>query len=422
MRAARFRSSLRLGDPILFFLVVALSIVGIAKVYSAGVLDVPSTIVAGLWRMQLLWFSLALLMIPVVLKVPIQIVRLAAVPLYVLAMILLILTPIIGTGVGTSEGVPRWIAVGPIRLQTAEFAKIPVILMLAHVLSKLQEPDASLWKLWKPVAIVLLPMALVMLQPDIGTTIVFAFMLIACLYWALVPLRTILMLISPAIALILAFNVWAWGVWFLFIATMTFFWKPTIAQGAAVLVANVVAGTIALPLWESLATYQKNRILVFMDPQIDPRGAGYNLIQSRVAIGSGGLSGKGFLEGSQKRLGFLPEQHTDFIFAVLGEELGFIGVAAVLLTFAVILWRLVSIAERSDDPFARMIPFGIAAAWFVHVLVNTGMTVGIMPITGIPLPFVSYGGSFLLINLLGMALVQRIASEIPRSPRSSVGE
>jgi rod shape determining protein RodA len=422
MRAVRFRSSVRLGDPILFFLVVALSILGIAKVYSAGVLDVPSTIVAGLWRMQLLWFSLALLLIPVVLKVPIQIVRLAAVPLYVLAMILLILTPIIGTGVGTSEGVPRWIAVGPIRLQTAEFAKIPVVLMLAHVLSKLREPDISLWKLWKPVAIVALPMALVMLQPDIGTTIVFAFMLIACLYWAMVPLRTILMLISPAVALIAAFNVWVWGVWFLFISMMIFFWKPTIAQGAAVLVANVVAGTIALPLWDSLATYQKNRILVFMDPQIDPRGAGYNLIQSRVAIGSGGLSGKGFLEGSQKRLGFLPEQHTDFIFSVLGEEWGFIGVAAVLLTFAVILWRLVSIAERSDDEFARMIPFGIAAAWFVHVLVNTGMTVGIMPITGIPLPFISYGGSFLLINLLGMALVQRIASEIPRSPRSPVGE
>jgi rod shape determining protein RodA len=422
MRAVRFRSSVRLGDPILFFLVIALSILGIAKVYSAGVLDVPSTIVAGLWRMQLLWFSLALLLIPVVLKVPIQIVRLAAVPLYVLAMILLILTPIVGTGVGTSEGVPRWIAVGPIRLQTAEFAKIPVVLMLAHVLSKLREPDVSLWKLWKPVAIVALPMALVMLQPDIGTTIVFAFMLIACLYWAMVPLRTILMLISPAVALIAAFNVWVWGIWFLFISMMIFFWKPTIAQGAAVLVANVVAGTIALPLWDSLATYQKNRILVFMDPQIDPRGAGYNLIQSRVAIGSGGFSGKGFLEGSQKRLGFLPEQHTDFIFSVLGEEWGFIGVAAVLLTFAVILWRLVSIAERSDDEFARMIPFGIAAAWFVHVLVNTGMTVGIMPITGIPLPFISYGGSFLLINLLGMALVQRIASEIPRSPRSSVGE
>jgi rod shape determining protein RodA len=422
MRAVRFRSSVRLGDPILFFLVVALSILGIAKVYSAGVLDVPSTVVAGLWRMQLLWFSLALLIIPVVLRVPIQIVRLAAVPLYVVAMVLLILTPIIGVGAGTAEGVPRWIGFGAVRLQTAEFAKIPVILMLAHVLSKLREPSVSLWQLWKPVAIVALPMALVMLQPDIGTTIVFAFMLIACLYWALVPLRTILMLISPAVALILAFNVWAWGVWFLFIAMMIFFWKPTIAQGAAVLVANVVAGTIALPLWDSLATYQKNRILVFMDPQIDPRGAGYNLIQSRVAIGSGGFSGKGFLEGSQKRLGFLPEQHTDFIFSVLGEEWGFIGVAAVLLTFAVILWRLVSIAERSDDPFAGMIPFGLAAAWFVHVLVNTGMTVGIMPITGIPLPFISYGGSFLLINLLGMALVQRIASEIPRSPRSSVGE
>jgi rod shape determining protein RodA len=422
MRSVRYRSRARLGDPLLFVLVVGLSFLGIAKVYSAGVLDVPSTIVAGLWRMQLLWFSLALLLIPVVLRVPTQIVRLAAVPLYVIAIILLVLTPIIGTGVGTSEGVPRWIAFGPVRLQTAEFAKIPVILMLAHVLAKAREPNASLWHLWKPVAIVGLPMALVMLQPDIGTTIVFAFILLASLYWALVPLRAILMLISPAVALIAAFNVWVWGVWFLFIAMMIFFWRPPVAQGAAVLVANVVTGTIALPLWESLATYQKNRILVFLDPQIDPRGAGYNLIQSRVAIGSGGVTGKGFLEGTQKRLGFLPEQHTDFIFSVLGEEWGFLGVAAVILVFAVILWRLVAIADRTEDPFARLIPFGIAAAWFVHVLVNTGMTVGIMPITGIPLPFLSYGGSFLLINLLGMGLVQRIAAEIPESTGSALGE
>jgi rod shape determining protein RodA len=419
MRAARFRSTLLLGDPLLFVLVIGLSIMGIAKVYSAGVLDVPSTIVAGLWRMQLLWFSLALLMIPLVLKVPIQLIRLVTVPLYVLAMILLVLTPIIGTGVGTAEGVPRWLAIGPIRLHTAEFAKIPVILMLAHVLSAVREPNVSLWKLWKPVAIVGLPMALVMLQPDIGTAIVFAFILLASLYWALVPLRTILMLISPAVALIVAFDVWVWGFWFLFVALMMFLWKPPISQAVTVLMANVVAGTIALPLWDSLATYQKNRILVFLDPGIDPRGAGYNLIQSRVAIGSGGLTGKGFLEGTQKRLGFLPEQHTDFIFSVLGEEWGFIGAAGVILVFAVIIWRMVAIADRTEDEFARMIPFGLAAAWFVHVLVNTGMTVGIMPITGIPLPFLSYGGSFLLVNLLGMAMVQRIAAEANRAPRLS---
>ena len=175
--------------------------------------------------------------------------------------------------------------------------------------------------------------------------------------------------------------------------------------------ANVVAGAVALPLWNSLEPYQQNRFLVFLDPSVDPRGAGYNLIQSRVAIGSGGWFGKGFTEGTQKRLAFLPEQHTDFIFAVIGEEWGFLGVAFVLVTFGLIFWRLVRIAERSSDPFASLVPFGLFGSWFAHVLVNTGMTVGIMPITGIPLPFLSYGGSFLLVNLMAVAIIQRVAAE-----------
>ena len=155
----------------------------------------------------------------------------------------------------------------------------------------------------------------------------------------------------------------------------------------------------------------KNRFLVFLDPSFDPRGSGYNLIQSRIAIGSGGVAGKGFLDGTQKQGGFLPEQHTDFIFAVVGEEWGFLGVAAVLIAFGLIFWRLVRISEASSDPFASLIPFGLFGSWFAHVLVNTGMTVGIMPITGIPLPFLSYGGSFLLVNLLAVAIVQRVAAE-----------
>jgi rod shape determining protein RodA len=416
MRFVRRLEGVRLGDPILFLLVIALSAFGVAKVYSAGLLDVPSSIAAGMWRLQLLWFSLALLLVPLVLRIPLKLVRMGTVPFYVVAIIMLALTPIIGTGAGTAEGVPRWLAFGPIRIHTAEVAKISVILMLAHLLSRWREPAQSIWDLWKPVAIVVLPMALVMLQPDIGTTLVFGCILLAGLYWAEVPLRVMLMLVSPAVALILAFNTALWGAWFLLLSLLVFVWRVPIKEGASVLLANVAAGTIGIPLWESLADYQKNRILVFLDPQIDPRGAGYNLIQSQVAIGSGGLTGKGFTAGTQKRLGFLPEQHTDFIFSVVGEELGFIGVAAVIVTFGIIFWRMVRIADQAADPFARLIPFGLFASWFVHVLVNTGMTVGIMPITGIPLPFLSYGGSFLLINILAMVLVQRVALEAPRAP------
>jgi rod shape determining protein RodA len=195
---------------------------------------------------------------------------------------------------------------------------------------------------------------------------------------------------------------------------MLFYRNAFLSEKVSIFVANAVAGAVALPLWNMLKPYQKNRFLVFLDPSIDPRGSGYNLIQSRVAIGSGGWFGKGYLEGPQKRLAFLPEQHTDFIFSVIGEELGFVGVMAVLITFGLIFWRLIRIAERSRDPFASLVPIGLLGSWFTHVLINVGMTVGVMPVTGIPLPFISYGGSFLLVNLLAMAVVQRIAAEKAR--------
>jgi rod shape determining protein RodA len=409
--AYRIRYALRLGDPLLFFLVVGLAFFGVAMVYSAGVLDVPFTVVAGLWRTQLMWLVVALLMMPVVMRVPPRLLQSAALPLYSLAVVLLALTLVIGTGAGTAEGVPRWIVIGPLRLHTAEFAKIPVVLMLARTFAEWREPPGSLFELWKPIAVVVPPMILVLGQPDLGTVIVFAFMLMATLYWAGTPLRLLFFLASPLASLILAFHTQLWSVWFVILLIVLWRTRVKWQEAALVFIVNVIAGTAATPFWNSLADYQKNRILVFLDPNIDPRGAGYNLIQSRVAIGSGGLTGKGYLDGTQKRLAFLPEQHTDFMFSVIGEEWGFVGVLAILLAFAVIFWRLVRISYRSTDAFASMVPFGIFSAWFIHVLVNTGMTIGIMPITGIPLPFLSYGGSFLLINLLGLAIVQRIAAD-----------
>jgi rod shape determining protein RodA len=408
----RTARQLPLGDLQLFILVVALTFFGIAMVYSAGVLDVPGTIVTGLWRQQLLWFTLAMIVTPFILKIPVIWMEWAAIPVYVFACILLLLTLFVGTGAGTAESVSGWLAVGPVRIQPSEFAKIAVILMLARVLGEWRESPQTIWALWKPIGVVLLPMALVMAQPDLGTALVFSSILLACLFWAGTPLSTLFFLISPVIGLFLSINVWLWGAYIVILAlALGYLYKPYLSEGVTIMVMNVVAGTVALPLWNKLETYQKNRFLVFLDPSIDPRGAGYNLIQSRVAIGSGGLYGKGFTEGSQKRLAFLPEQHTDFIFAVVGEEWGFIGAGLVLVAFALIFWRLVMVAERSSDPFASLIPFGLFGSWFAHVLVNTGMTVGIMPITGIPLPFLSYGGSFLLVNLLAVAVVQRIAAE-----------
>jgi rod shape determining protein RodA len=402
---------LPLGDPLLFAVVLLLSIFGIAMVYSAGVLDVPSTIVAGLWRMQLLWFALAMLLIPVVLRVPVVWLEWAAPPLYALALVLLVLTLFVGGGAGTAESMSGWIRIGPVGIQTSEMAKIAVILMLARVLGEWRDAPRTLWALWKPITVVALPMGLVMLQPDLGTALVFTSILFATLFWAGTPVRNLFLLASPGFGLLLAFSTWIWGVWIVALFGALYFMRSRLSEAVAVLLVNVAAGTVALTLWNKLAPYQRNRFLVFLDPSLDPRGAGYNLIQSQVAIGSGGVWGKGFLDGTQKRLAFLPEQHTDFIFSVIGEEWGFIGVALVLVAFGLIFWRLVRISERSTDPFASIVPFGLFGSWFAHVLVNTGMTVGIMPITGIPLPFLSYGGSFLMVNLLAMAIVQRIAAE-----------
>jgi len=411
----RYRSA-RIGDVPLFVFVITLAIFGILMIYSAGVVDVPNKITAGAWRNQMTWFALSMVAIAFVMRVPVAWIEWAAQPAYAFCVVLLVLTLFIGGGgEGVAASEKSWIRWGPLTIQTSEIAKIGVVLMLARVLGEWREPPQMLWALWKPVAVVMLPMGLVLLQPDLGTGLVFTSILIWALFWAGTPLMTLFFLVSPVFSLFLSIQPWVWGAYVILLIGVLFFRRGAyLSEKVTVFALNLVAGAIALPLWQHLKPYQKNRLIVFLDPSVDPRGAGYNLIQSRVAIGSGGWLGKGFTLGTQKRLAFIPEQHTDFIFSVVGEELGFIGVLVILLLFGLVFWRLVKIAERSSDPFASMVPFGLFGSWFAHVLVNVGMTVGIMPITGIPLPFVSYGGSFLLVNLTAMAVVQRIAAETGR--------
>jgi rod shape determining protein RodA len=253
----------------------------------------------------------------------------------------------------------------------------------------------------------------VILQPDLGTALAFLGILFSVLYWAGTPVPLLLLLASPGLALILAFDVRVWSVYILLVTGGLYLYRYRLFlyESVAVGLANFAAGTIARPLWNTLEEYQQNRLLVFLDPSVDPQGSGYHLIQSLVAIGSGGLTGKGFTLGTQKRFDFLPEQHTDFIFSVVGEELGFLGVAIVLGGFAFVLARLVRMAENSGDPFAGLVLFGIFGAWLVHIFVNVGMTVGLVPVTGIPLPFVSYGGSFLLMSWVAVAIAVRVAHE-----------
>jgi rod shape determining protein RodA len=174
-------------------------------------------------------------------------------------------------------------------------------------------------------------------------------------------------------------------------------------------------GAIAIPIWSRLAPYQQNRLLTFLNPEVDPQKAGYHAIQSKVAIGSGGWLGTGYTEGPQKRLAFLPEQHTDFVFSVVGEELGFVGVLAALILFLAMFLILLRIARRAADPFSSLTVFGILGLFFTHVFENVGMTVNVMPITGIPLPFFSYGGSFFLISCAALGIAFRVAADSRRS-------
>jgi len=398
-------------DVPLLVTALALSAYGIAMVYSAGQTDVPTSALHA-WVSQLRWLVLGVIAAWGITRGSVRFYEWVALPAYVLSIFLLAALLVIGTGAGTAAGVKSWIAIGGVRLgQPSELAKIAMAMMLARVLAERREPPKSLLDLWKPAAVVAVPWVLIMMQPDLGTGIVFIGIFFAMLFWSGVPLPLLLLLASPAVSLILAFNTNVWGAWFLVLLALVLWYKPFMLEGVALMTANVVMGVVAPILWERLAPYQRHRLLVFLDPSIDPRNSGWHVIQSQVAIGSGGWLGKGFLEGTQKRLAFLPEQHTDFIFAVLGEELGFLGVTLALTLFLFLLFRSVRIAERASDSFGSLLAFGLASSWIVHIIVNVGMTLNLMPITGIPLPFFSYGGSFMLACWLAIGLLSRIALE-----------
>ena len=380
-------------------------------VYSAGRTDVP-TYVGGLYKPQIVWLVLGMFTAYMVTRTSVRLIQWLTVPAYALSLILLALTLVIGTGAGTAASTKSWLAIGGVRIgQPAELAKITVVLMLAQVLAARRDSPTSLLDLWKPAMVVAVPWLMIMAQPDLGSGIAFIGIFFAMLYWSGVAWPLLLLLASPAISLVLSFSTGLWGAWFLVLLALVLYYRPFLVEGIVLMLANVATGVVAPVLWEKLKPYQQNRLRVFIDPSFDPKASGYQVIQSKISIGSGGLFGKGFTEGTQKRLAFLPAQHTDFIFAVLGEELGFIGVTLTLTLLTVLLLRATKIAARANDAFGGLVAFGLMASWLVHVVVNVGMTLNLMPITGIPLPFFSYGGSFMLATWLAVGILLRISGE-----------
>ena len=282
--------------------------------------------------------------------------------LYIFNLVMLLAVMLVGQ---SALGAQRWISIGPISIQPSEFSKLIMIVCLASVLEERVGKLNTLDDLLPVAAYMGVPFLLVLKQPDLGTSLVFMAIFFG-------------MAFVSGIRLKLLFGIFG-------------------------------AGIAAMPiLWHFLKDYQKMRIMVFMDPNVDPLGSGYHIIQSKIAIGSGMLFGKGLFEGTQSQLNFLPENHTDFIFAVVGEELGFIGCVCLLLLYLVVLWRGVQIAKDAGDVFGRLLAVGITSMFAFHILVNVGMTMGIMPVTGIPLPLMSYGVSSLTTNIMGIAILMNI--------------
>ena len=398
-------------DRSLVMVVLALTVYGLAILYSAGQTDVPSA-AASVWQRQLAWLAIGIVAAVLVQRVSPRLLEWVAPALYAAGILVLLLTLVVGTGGGTAASAKSWIAVGGHRLgQPSELVKLAVILMLARYLAGRREPPATLRELVVPVAIAAVPAGLVAIQPDLGSALVFGGILFAMLFWAGVRIRYLVLLASPVVSLVLAFSAWTWAAWIFLIGGLLVLWRPYVWEGLAVLAANVGMGILALPLWERLAAYQQNRFLSFLNPELDPRATGWHIIQSKIAIGSGGWLGQGFTQGTQKRLAFLPAQHTDFVFSVVGEEMGFVGVLVALALFFALLAVLVRVARRAPEPFGSLVVFGVVGLLFTHIFESVGMTANVMPITGIPLPFFSYGGSFLLACFVAIGLSLRVARE-----------
>lgn len=349
-------------DWTLLGIVLAIASIGILNLYSATAkMEMAGT---PLYLKQIFWLLIGLAVMVTIAFVEYRFYSDFAYIVYSIALFLLIV--VLGYGMITS-GAQRWVKIGSLSFQPSEFVKISLILALTKFFHRPPHRKGySLKQLPFPFFLLLLPMGLILKQPDLGTAI-------------------ILLLVFFSILIFVKIR-----------------WASLLTIG--------LAGAAVVPLlWSFLKEYQKKRIITFFNPDLDPLGAGYHLIQSKIAVGSGGIFGKGFMKGTQCKLGFLPEQQTDFIFSALGEEWGLVGSLFVVgLYFALVLWGL-RIAVQAKDRSGAILAFGVVAMLFWHVFINIGMVLGMMPVVGIPLPLLSYGGSFIISTFIGVGLLLNVS-------------
>ncbi len=391
------RSSRTSWDWPLTAALALLLVLGIAVVYSATVGDAGHH-----WQKQILYAGMGLVAMSVLYLTPPKFFYAAAYPLYLISLV-----PLLYIILFKANSVERWIALpGGFNLQPSELTKVAFLLAMARLLSFQPVSLSRPRSLVAPAFLFLVPFALVLKEPNLSTALSFVAMAGMMVFFAGLSVRDLFYLVSPVLSVAFTFNHLAWSL--MFIALIAVMWLTRTPFKALVflILINIAAGYGSMFVWNKvLYAHQRDRILTFMDPQRDPQGAGYQVLQSKVAIGSGHLLGKGYLHGTQTNLSFLPEEHTDFIFSVLGEQFGFLGCMSVLGLYLFLLQRILKIAVDSRSRFTALTAVGLVGILSFHVLVNVSMTVGMMPVTGLPLPFFSYGGSFLISCLMMIGIV-----------------
>jgi len=388
-------------DSLVFLSVISLTIIGLLAIYSATN-NHPTA--SGNFQKQLVTGIFGLILFFVAYFIPYKTFRFIALPTYLFSILILGLVLVFGK---TVYGAKSWISLGPIGFQPSEFAKISIILFLASLLTRKRKNPNNIRDFLEISAYVSIPIILILLEPDMGTAIVYFIIAIVMLFWSGVDLFWFFLFLSPIVVVFASlFGVAAFVIAILAVLVLLVYFKKNIFVNASIVVMNMSAAYLMDYGIKFLQPHQQKRIETFINPSADPLGAGYNILQTKLAIGSGGFWGKGFLHGNQTQLRFIPEQWTDFIFCVIGEEFGFIGSIIVIILFFILFFRLLHIATHTKNKFGSTVIIGTLALMFTHFIINIGMDIGIAPVIGLPLPFLSYGGSSLIVNLtlIGIAL------------------
>ncbi len=350
-------------DWILLILLVLIATISVVNLYSAAY-QIENTGGSHIYVKQIYWYLIGFAIFLVMTVFDYAVLERLAYPAYFLTVVLLVLVLLAGR---VHSGSQRWLSLGGVSFQPSEMAKIAIVIALGKFFSEHgQVDDYRLRDLWRPFLLTAIPCLLIVKEPDLGTGLT-------------------LVVVSLSIVLFVKVN-----------------WKS--------LLILVVTSMSAAPfIWFTLKDYQQKRILTFLRPNMDPLGAGYHISQSKIAIGSGLFWGKGFLKGTQTRLDFLPEQHTDFVFSVLAEEWGFVGASFLLLIFLLLILWGVNIARNSKDRFGAIMAFGIVAMVFWQIVINVSMVIGLLPVVGIPFVLMSYGGSSVIATMAGMGLLMNVS-------------